>query len=211
MQALKLDFALYLVTDRRLTASRPLPAVVGEAVRNGVTVVQVREKNVGGREFCEVAAAVHQVTRALGVPLIVNDRLDVMLTLGAEGVHVGPDDIPPERVRELIPGRILGVTVDSIAGLRRAERAGADYVGVGPVFATPTKPDAGPALGIDGLARIVRRARVPCVAIGGINARNAAAVKATGVSGIAVVSAIMAAPEPGTAARQLREAFAGST
>ncbi|NOY82238.1 MAG: thiamine phosphate synthase [Kiritimatiellaeota bacterium] len=210
MQTRQLDTTLYLVTDRRLAAPRPLPAVVGEAVRNGATMVQVREKDVASREFYEIAAAVHRVTRALGVPLIVNDRLDIMLALGAEGVHVGADDLPAERVRELAPGRILGVSVGSIKQLRSAELAGADYVGVGPIFSTPTKPDAGPALGLAGLEAIVRAARVPTVAIGGIDARNAAAVGATGVSGIAVVSAIMAVPEPGTAARQLRAAFCGA-
>ena len=198
---------VYLVTDRPLAGARSLPDLIADAIRSGVTVVQLREKNASSREFYELAAAVHRVTNRLGVPLIINDRVDIMLAVGAEGVHIGSDDLPPERVRELAVGRILGCSAGSFEELRRAENAGADYVGIGPVFPTPTKPDAGPALGIDGLANIVREARIPSVAIGGINVGNAADVRTAGAAGIAVVSAVMAAPDVGAAVRSLRDVF----
>ncbi len=201
------DYTLYLVTDRPLAGGRPLASVVAEAIEGGVTVVQLREKQAGGREFYEQALAVHAVTRRYGVPLIIDDRLDIMLAVGAEGIHVGSGDLPAERARALAPGKILGCSAGSMEELRRAEAAGADYIGVGPVFPTPTKADAGPALGLDGLRRLVAATPLPCVAIGGIHPENAGGVAAAGVAGIAVVSAVMGQPRPAEAARVLRAAF----
>jgi len=202
-----IDFSLYLVTDRDLAGGRSLEYVVAEAVAGGVRVVQVREKTASSRTFYEVGRRLREHVHRRGVPLIVNDRVDIMLALDADGVHVGSEDLPADVVRRLAGKRLLGVSAGSLEELRAAEAAGADYVGAGPVFPTPTKPDAGPALGLDGLRRIVEATSLPVVAIGGINAANAAEVAAAGVAGIAVVSAIMAAADPRSAAAELLDAF----
>ena len=201
-----IDYTLYLATDQSFLRGRDLAAVVEEAILNGVTLVQLREKAADGREFFEIGRRVLAVTRRLGVPLIINDRVDVMLALEAEGIHVGHDDLPLERVRALARGRIVGYSVKSAAEAVFAERAGADYLGVGPVFATATKADAGEGLGLDGLRRIVAATRLPCVAIGGVSPANAAEVTATGVAGCCAISAILAAPDLATAVRAFRAA-----
>ena len=200
------DYSLYLATDRALLDGRPLCAAVQEAVANGVTVVQLREKDCPGGVFFETARAVHAVTERLGVPLIINDRVDVMLAVGAEGVHIGRADLPLDRVRTLAPGAILGYSVNRPEHLAFAERVGADYVGVGPVYATATKRNTGPVLGLAGLREIVLGARVPCVGIGGITAANAADAIRAGAAGVCVISAIMGQADIGGAARGLAKA-----
>ena len=201
---MKPDYTLYLATDRRMTGNRPLEEAVEEAVRNGVTIVQLREKNCASREFYEQGKRLLAVTRRHGIPLIINDRLDIMLALDADGVHVGQSDLPFDRVRALAAGKILGCSVNTLAQLRHAEACGADYIGIGPFAATGTKTDTAPPLGLSGTAEIVAAACVPCVAIGGINTANAAAVKATGVAGICVISAILGAADIAMATRELR-------
>ena len=199
------DYSLYLVTDRALAHGRPMAAVVREAVAGRVTCVQLREKNCGTREFMEEACAVHAATRALGVPLIVNDRVDVALAIGADGVHLGQQDMPIADARRLgPPGWIIGVSAESINDAMRAERDGADYVGVSPVFATPTKTDHAEPLGLEGLHAIRAATKLPLVAIGGIHAGNARDVIRAGADGLAVVSAIVAAADPRAAAEELR-------
>lgn len=203
-----IDYTLYLATDRgMLPPGMPLDEAVAEAVRNGVTVVQVREKHADSQDFYRIAREVHRVCRAHGVPLIVNDRIDIMLAVDAEGVHVGRRDIPLAAARRLCRGRILGYSVNSLVDLRHAEAAGADYVGVGPAFATSTKSDTCPCLGVEGVRGLVAAADIPCVAIGGITAANAGSMAATGVAGIAAISAILGTPDIGAAARELRNAF----
>jgi thiamine-phosphate pyrophosphorylase len=199
------DLTLYLVTDRRLSGGRSLEHVVQAAIAGGVTTVQLREKDITTREFVALARTLREITREAGVTFIVNDRVDVALAAEADGVHVGQDDMPAALARRLIgPDRILGVTAASEAEARRAQAEGADYVGCNAVFATPTKTDTGPPLGLEGLRRLVQAVTVPVVAIGGINVGNAAEVMACGVAGIAVVSALMTAPDVTAAARQLR-------
>lgn len=204
------DYTLYLATDPDLIGNRSLVEVVESAIANGVTMVQLRDKTASGAALFDTGRRLLAITRRHAVPLIINDRLDVMLALDADGVHVGEHDLPLERVRCLAPGKIVGYSVQTLAHLRRAEAAGVDYVGVGPVFATPTKSDAAPALGIEGLRQITAAARVPCVAIGGITAENAAPVAGTGVAGICVISAILGAADTAQAVRRLRAAFASS-
>ena len=194
---------LCLVTDSTLCGERGVLAVVEAAVQGGVSSVQLREKALDTRAFVERARALKAWLAPRGVPLIINDRLDVALACGADGVHVGQSDMAVEDVRRFMPHALIGLSVESLAQLAAAERAAVDYYGVSPVFATPTKHDAAPALGLEGLRAIRARTRRPLVAIGGIHAGNAAAVIAAGADGLAVVSALCAAADPAQAARAL--------
>lgn len=207
----RVDYRLYLVTDRALARGRATAEVVCAAVAGGVTCVQVREKDVGTREFIEEARAVQAALRGTGVPLIVNDRVDVALAIGADGVHLGQRDMAPADARRLgPPGWIVGVSAELVADAVRAERDGADYVGVSPVFATPTKADHAAPLGLAGLQAIRAATKLPLVAIGGIHAGNAREVVRAGADGLAVVSAIVAADDPRAAAEILRREIAAA-
>jgi len=180
---------------------------VEAAIRGGVTIVQYREKRASTRRMIEEAAGLLGLCRAAGIPFIVNDRLDVALAVDADGVHVGQDDMPASHVRPLLGRKkILGVSAGSVEEALKAVDDGADYIGASPVFSTPTKPDAPPPLGIEGLRRITQAVEIPVVAIGGINEGNAAAMREAGAAGIAVVSAIVAAEDVTEAARALRAA-----
>jgi thiamine-phosphate pyrophosphorylase len=198
---------LYLVTDEHLYAGRALLDVVGAAVQggtSGVSCVQLREKSLATRPFLERARALKSLLQPLGVPLIINDRLDIALACGADGVHVGQSDMPVAELRRLLPAdAIVGLSIESLAQLDTVPD-GVDYLGVSPVFATPTKTDTAPAFGLDGLRAVRQRSRWPLVAIGGVHAGNAADVLAAGADGLAVVSAICAAADPAAAARTLR-------
>lgn len=200
------DYSVYLVTDRALLAGRRLADVVAAAVAGGVTVVQIREKDLCARDFVAEALECLAVTRPAGVPLLINDRVDVALAVGADGVHVGQDDIPAAMVRRIIgPDRILGVTAHDRAELEQAVADGADYVGSNAVFGTPTKSDIRPPIGPEGLRERYADSPIPVVAIGGIDHGNAADVIRAGADGVAVVRAIMAAHDPEQAARELAE------
>lgn len=200
------DWSLYVITDREVAGRRPLTEVVRAAVAGGATVVQLREKKATTREMIELGQALHEITRAGGVPLIVNDRVDVALAIDAEGVHVGQADMPAPLARRLIGlNRILGVSAGTVAEACQAEMDGADYLGVGDVFGTPTKPDAGVPIGVEGLAEIARSVSIPVVGIGGITAENAAQVIRAGAVGVALISAVIGAKDVEAAARRLRE------
>jgi thiamine-phosphate pyrophosphorylase len=202
----RVNYNLYLVTGSTLTIGRPLLDVVRAAIHGGVTCVQVREKDVSARAYIESLTAVRSLLRECGVPLFVNDRVDVALALEADGVHLGQTDLPLGMARRVAAGRLLvGVSCETVQDAKDAERGGADYVSVSPVFATPTKTDTAPALGLDGVRAIRRAVRVPVVAIGGINMTNAADVIRAGADGICVVSAIASAPDPHAAAAALRQ------
>ena len=202
-----MDYTLYLVTDAGLSRSRSLAEVVEAAIRGGVTMVQYREKAASTRRMLEEARELRQLCRAAGVPFIVNDRVDVALAVDADGVHLGQDDMPAPLARRLIGRtRILGVSAGNVEEARKAAADGADYIGASPVFDTPTKPDAPPAMGVDGLGKLVRAVSVPVVAIGGMNAETAASVMAAGAAGVAVVSAIVGADDVESAARAIRTA-----
>ena len=205
-----IDLSVYLVTDRALCLGRDLMAVTAEAVAGGAGVVQIREKDAGTREFVALARAMRELLGPLGVPLIINDRVDVALAVDADGVHVGQSDMHPAEVRRLIgPDKILGLSIDDWDQLEEAEGMDVDYLGVGPVFATATKADAAAPLGLDGLRRAVAFSSKPVVAIGGISRENAAQVAACDPAGLAVVSAICSARSPREAARDLARFMKG--
>ncbi len=199
---------LYLVTDRGLCGERSLEEIVVQAVQGGVACVQLREKDLSTRSFLEEATRIQALLASLKIPLIINDRVDVALAVGAEGVHVGQSDMPCELVRRLLgPSAILGLSVETWEDVERAQDQPVDYLGVSPIFETSTKTDTRGAWGLEGLARIRAYSRHPLVAIGGLNTSNLADVVRAGAEGIAVVSAICAAPDPRQAARRLSQSW----
>ena len=201
-------FSLYLVTDRRLAGGRAVADVAVAAVAGGVTVVQYREKEGDSRTLLWEVRALKDRLPA-HVPLIVNDRLDVALAVAADGVHLGQNDMHISDARRLVGERlVIGISAESVADAIRAEAEGADYIGVSPVFTTPTKMDTAPPLGLEGLREIRRAVSLPLVAIGSIRHDNAAEVLRAGADGLAVVSAIVSAPCPRTAAAALRQQIA---
>lgn len=204
-----LDLSLYLVTDRSQSRGRTTVEVVRAAIAGGVTCVQLREKACSTREFITEARLLADLLRGSGIPLIINDRLDVALAVGAQGLHLGQQDMAIADARRLAgPNLIIGVSAESLADARRAAVEGADYIGISPVFATATKKDAAAPLGLAGVRQIRAAVGLPLVGIGGINHHNAAEVMAAGTDGVAVVSAIVAAPCPRSAAATLKRQLA---
>lgn len=201
----KVDWSLYVVTDRPLARGRPLEEVVRAAIAGGATVIQLREKEIDTRRFIELGRRLLAITREAGLPLIINDRVDVALAVDADGVHVGQEDMPAAIARRLLgPDKLLGVTVSNVEEAHQAQIDGADYLGTNAVFATPTKTDTGPPMGLEGLRQIAEAIPLPIVGIGGVNANNAADVIRAGAAGVAVVSAVVAAEDVEAAARRLR-------
>lgn len=197
---------LYFVTDRDLCGGKPLEEVVLQSVRGGATCVQIREKNLSTRAFIDEAIRIKNILVPFGVPLIINDRIDVALAVKAAGVHVGQDDMPYEMARTLMgPKAIIGLSVETWEDVERAEKLDVDYLGVSPVFETPTKTDTKGSWGLEGLSKIKAFSRHPLVAIGGLNPGNAKAVVLAGADSVAVVSAICAAPDPFTVSKELHE------
>ncbi len=196
---------VYLVTDRGLCINRPLPEVVLLAVQGGAAYVQLREKELSTRAFVEEAQAVKKLLVPYHVPLIINDRIDVALACGADGVHIGQEDMSYETARRLLgPGAIIGLSVETWKDVETAQKLDVDYIGVSPVFATPTKTDTKEPWGLDGLKKIKALSRHPLVAIGGVNESNARAVVEAGAGCLAVVSAICSADDPSAAVSRLR-------
>ena len=204
MKRREFDLGVYLITDRACCGSRSVEEVVSAAIDGGVTLVQLRDKNVDARPMLALGRRLLELLRPIGIGLIVNDRIDVAQVLDADGVHIGQQDIPYAEARRLLgPTKIIGVSVGSEAEAREAAGWDVDYVGVGPVYPTATKPDAGTALGVDETARLARISGHRAVAIGGIDSANAAALYAAGLEGVAAISAICSAPDPGAATRAL--------
>jgi thiamine-phosphate pyrophosphorylase len=201
------QLTLYLATDPQLLGGRDIVETVADAIAGGVTVVQLRDKEADGGRLYEDACRLLRVTRPAGVPLIVNDRIDVMLASGADGVHVGASDLPLGKTRELAGDRIVGYSVNTPEDLRTAIDCGADYIGIGPAFPTSTKPDARATLGLDGLARLAGAAPMPSVAIGGISLGNCGSTMACGIAGICVISAILGTADVRATARAFRAAL----
>ncbi|HML07222.1 MAG TPA: thiamine phosphate synthase [Xanthobacteraceae bacterium] len=200
-------YRLCLVTDHALARGRSLAEIVAAAVKGGVTMIQLREKAAPTRAFIEEARTLKRLLAPLGVPLLVNDRIDVALAAGADGAHVGQHDMPVALARRLLgPAAIIGLSITELDEVRGADVELADYLGVGPIFAQSTKLDATPPLGLEGLAAVRRATRKRIMAIGGVSAANASAVRSAGADGIAVVSAIMGAEDPLAAARALASA-----
>ncbi|MFW5754097.1 MAG: thiamine phosphate synthase [Marinilabiliaceae bacterium] len=203
---LAFDLSLYLVTDRDLSLGRPLKEIVQKAVAGGVTMVQLREKNAPTNEYIREALSVKELLKQHKVPLIINDRVDVALAVDADGVHIGQNDMPWHMARRLLGrDKLIGLSVESVEQLEEANKADVDYIGISPVFTTPTKEDIEKGLGLEGTAEIVRKSVHPSVAIGGIKPGNAVEVLNTGVNGISVVSAICSAEDPQAAAKDLAE------
>jgi len=196
---------LYLVTDQSLMRGRPLADVVAAAVQGGVSCVQLREKNLGSRDFLAQALMLKKLLAPQRVPLVINDRIDIALACGAEGVHLGQSDLPVAQARQLLPPQVfIGWSVETMNDVLQSATLPLDYLGVSPVFATPTKTDTGTAWGLEGLALVRAATALPLVAIGGMHAGNARQVLRAGADGLAVVSALCAADDPQAAAAGLR-------
>jgi len=205
-----MDFTLYLVTDRRWLGERTLWDGVEEAIRGGATLVQLREKEISSKEYLELAQRVKEVTDRHDIPLIINDRIDIALAVDADGVHLGPEDLPVPLARKLLgDGKIIGSSAASVDEALLFQAQGADYLGVGAVFPTATKRGT-EKVGLEDLRGIKSAVHIPVVAIGGINAENAKPVMETGVDGVAVVSAIMNQTDIREAARQLLSLLRGA-
>ena len=195
---------VYLVTDRPLCLGRSLTSIVAQAVRAGIACVQLREKTASTREFLNQALALKPILDSAGIPLIINDRVDIALAAGADGVHLGQTDMPYDTARRMLgPDAIIGLSVETRKDVSAAQDLDVDYLGVSPIFATPTKTDTGSPWGLDGLAKIRAYSRHALVAIGGLNTDNAADIIRAGADAVAVVSAICSADDPFTAAQNL--------
>lgn len=206
-----------VITDEVLARPRALSDVVREALAGGAPTVQLRLKSASARELLEAAQTLMPIVRSAGALFIVNDRLDVALAAGADGVHLGPDDPPVKDVRRVADARsgvadtfIVGYSTDTRDEAARAEAEGADYLGVGAVYATANKSDAGDVIGLEGLRRVVKVVSIPVVAIGGITPERAPAVAKTGACGSATIGAVMSATEPAEAVRELLLPFGGT-
>jgi len=199
-----LDFDLYVVTDRQLTAGRPLHLVVEAALRGGARAFQLREKDLSPRDLYPLALEMRQLTRTYGAHLLINDRVDVALAVDADGVHLTTTSLPATVARQLLgPGRLIGVSTHSIAEAQTAADEGADFVVFGPVYYTPSKAPYGEPVGLNALQAVRAAINLPILAIGGVKKANLDQVLAAGASGIAVISAIISADDPTAASQAL--------
>ena len=202
-----IDYSVYLVTDRRNKTDEEFLNIIEEAIKGGTTVVQLREKTASTKEFYGLALRVKEITSRYGVPLLINDRIDIALAIDSEGVHIGQDDMPADIAREIIgKDKILGVSASTVEEAKKAENDSADYIGSGAVFPTATKDDAD-SVSKDELKEIVDSIDIPVVAIGGITVENASSLKDSGIAGFSVVSARMSAEDPKEASKKLKEIY----
>lgn len=199
----EIDYTLYLCTDRRIMTTDKIEDSVELAIRGGCSVVQLREKKCPSKEFYEIAMSVKEVTDAYEIPLLINDRVDIALAVGADGVHLGQKDLPIQVARELLgPDRIIGATANTVELAVKAMKSGADYLGVGDVFGTLTKSGT-KHITLDELKEIRQAVQIPVVAIGGVNADNIALLRPAGVDGAAVISAVVGQKDITAAAEKL--------
>ena len=206
---MKPDYSLYLVTDRMLMSTKTLGEAVEQAVIGGCTMVQLREKEILSLDFYVLASEMKKITDRYGIPLIINDRIDIAMAVDAAGVHIGQKDIPADIARKVIgKDMLLGVSAVSAAEAVNAAKAGADYLGVGAMFPTGTKPDAG-FVSMEELGRIRKAVDIPIVVIGGIGKENAMLFHPMGIDGLAVVSAVIAQPNIKKSAADLKSLFFG--
>jgi len=202
---------LVVITDEGLAEPLGVEQVISQALRAGAPAIQLRAKDATAGEVAAMARTLLPMVRAAGALFIVNDRLDVALAVGADGVHLGPDDLSVEQVRSAArEDFIVGYSTDDPGEAARAEADGADYLGSGTVYPTTNKSDPGEVIGLSGLRRVVEAVSIPVVGIGGITPAHADHVAGAGASGIAVIGAVMSAPDPGEAVRELMEPFAES-
>ena len=198
------SFRLYVVTDRQQTAGRPLTEVIAAAARGGLGAVQLREKDLSARELYDLGVRLQEVLSPYRVPLLINDRIDVALALNAAGVHLAGHSLPTRIARRTLgPHKLLGVSTHSLDAARQAAEEGADFVVFGPVFATPSKLAYGPPQGLPQLAAVVREVPIPVLGIGGITPANLPQVRQTGAHGVAMIRAVLAAPDPCEATQEL--------
>ena len=206
---MKPDYSLYLVTDRMRMSTKTLGEAVEQAVIGGCTMVQLREKEILSLDFYVLASEMKKITDRYGIPLIINDRIDIAMAVGAAGIHIGQKDIPADIARKVIgKDMLLGVSAVSAAEAVNAAKAGADYLGVGAMFPTRTKPDAG-FVSMEELGRIRKAVDIPIVVIGGISKENAMLFQPMGIDGLAVVSAVIAQPDIRKSAADLKSLFLG--
>ncbi|MEK6604034.1 MAG: thiamine phosphate synthase [Nitrospirota bacterium] len=201
---------LYLILDPAVAGSRSLADIVSTALDAGVRLFQLRMKISETRKLYEMAAVLCPLVQKGGGTFIVNDRVDVAKAIGADGVHLGQEDLPLADARVILgPGRLIGISTHNLTQAAEAEAGGADYIGFGPVFPTETKENPDPVVGVEGLREVRALVRIPVVAIGGITAKNAGGVRAAGADGVAVVSAVLAASDPKAAIAELLRAIEG--
>jgi thiamine-phosphate pyrophosphorylase len=202
------DYSLYLVTDRSMLNGASLLEAVESAIRGGVTLLQLREKDVCSSDFYSIALEMKKLANSYQVPLIINDRLDIALAVDADGLHIGQEDLPLEIARKILgPGKILGYSVSNLVEAAYGEKHGADYLGAGPVYHTGSKVVAFEPIGTGGIKRIKESVSIPVVGIGGIGMSNIVEVKKLGIDGVSVISAILANRGIETAARELKNAW----
>ena len=193
MEKADIDYTLYLCTDRNLMKTETLAETVEQAILGGCSVVQLREKECDTKDFFQLAKGIKQVTDKYNIPLIINDRIDIMLAVDAAGVHLGQEDMPVKEARRIIgENKIIGVSAHNLEEAKKAWEEGADYLGVGAIFGTKTKKNTVDT-SIETLKEICHTVKIPVVAIGGIGLSNIYQLNGSGISGVAVVSAIMAA------------------
>ena len=203
-----IDFRLLLVTDRHQTWGRPLATILHDAVKAGVPAIQLRERDLSTRDLLPLVQEIQTTTMPGSVSLIVNDRVDLMMALNLDGVHLRSDSLPPLPVRQLIgPRRLMGVSTHSVEDVRRANQGGADYVVFGPIFETPSKRSFGPPLGINLLADVCCRSSIPVLAIGGITCERVRDVRRAGAHGVAVIGALLTRDDIGEAVREFAHAL----
>lgn len=200
------DLSLYLVTDRPLAGERDIEWIVEEAVKGGATIVQLREKDCSTSTFVDLARRLKERLINYNIPLIINDRIDIALAVDAEGVHIGQSDMPYDIARQLLgPDKIIGLSVENMEEVEKANLLDVDYIGISPVFSTPTKTDTAQPFGLDGTREAMKISNHRAVAIGGMNQETIEDVMKCSVEGVAVVSAIVAAQSPYNAAIKLKE------
>lgn len=202
----RVDYSLYLVTNKSLSLGRGTLEVIQAAVEGGVTMVQLREKEATTREFYQEGLKIRDYLQSKSIPLIINDRIDIVLALDADGVHLGPDDMPVHVARTILgPAKIIGASVLTLDEARTAESLGADYLGLSPIFVTKTKPELAYQIGIEGIPFLRRAVEIPLVGIGSISQANAYEAVRAGLDGVAVVSAICSQPDPKSAAAAIKQ------
>ena len=203
----KLDTTLYFITDSTCVSAERFLPVVEAACKGGATIIQLREKDKSTREYMELAASTHEITARYGIPLIIDDRVDVALAIGAEGVHVGQSDMPVRLARKLMGAdKIIGATTKTVPQALEAYEQGADYLGCGAIYPTTTHVNT-VITPVETLKDVVKAVSIPVNAIGGLNKDNIFVLKGSGIAGICAVSAIMKAADPESAARELKQAF----
>lgn len=202
------NFRLLLVTDRTQAAGRSIPSLIRQAISAGLSAVQLRERDLSIRELLPLVQEIQSITASHAVHLIINDRVDLMMALNVDGVHLRSDSLPSAPVRQLVgPRRLIGVSTHSVEEVRCANQSGADYVVFGPVFETPSKRLFGPPLGLDLLADACRQSSIPVLAIGGITCEQVRDIRQAGAHGVAVIGALLTRDDIGEAVREFQHAL----